>query len=228
MKKINDPGFGYTSSKNSQSMIDERGKSNVIHKNKSISINDTYAYLIDISWVKFFLYVFISYIIVNLFFAFIYVFVGIEEITNSTGNWLKDLLNAFFFSAQTITTVGYGSISPQGLLGNLISSFQALVGLLSFSFITGLLYGRFSKPKAAVKFSKNVILREFENSNAIMFKIMNYRSSIMIDPEVTVIYAKTIMDESKKFRKEFFKLKLEMSKIKYLTTTWTIVHKINN
>ena len=163
MEKIKDPGFGYSSSKNSQSMIDKSGKSNVIHKNKAFSVNDMYAFLIDISWGKFFFFVFISYIIVNLFFASMYIIVGIEEITQPTGSSLDDFFNAFFFSAQTITTVGYGSISPQGFWGNVISTFQALAGLLSFSFITGLLYGRFSKPKAAVKFSNNFIIRDFED-----------------------------------------------------------------
>lgn len=227
MKKIIDPGFGYSSSRNSQSMINKKGHSNVIHKNKALSINDTYAYLTDISWFKFFVFVFVSYIIINMFFASIYLLVGIEEITNSTGSKVQDFFNAFFFSAQTITTVGYGGISPQGFTGNIISTFQALVGLLSFSFVTGLLYGRFSKPKAAVKFSENVILRDFEDEKTIMFKLMNYRSTIMIDPKVTVIFANTIKDEDDDFRKEYFKLKLQMEKLKYLTTTWTIVHKID-
>ncbi|SDW49782.1 inward rectifier potassium channel [Lutibacter oricola] len=228
MKRIKDPGFGYSSSKNSQSMINEKGHSNVIHKNKSLSINDTYAYLIDISWFKFFIFVFISYIIVNTIFATIYLLVGIEQITNSTGSKIDDFFNAFFFSAQTITTVGYGGLSPQGFIGNVISTFQALTGLLSFSFITGLLYGRFSKPKAAVKFSNNVVLRDYEGGMAVMFKLMNYRPSIMIDPEVTVIYSNTIKAEDGNFKKDYFRLKLQMDKLKYLTTTWTIVHEIDN
>lgn len=228
MEKIKDPGFGYSSSKNSQSMIDKRGRSNIIHKNKGLSINDTYAYLIEISWFKFFLFVFLSYILVNIIFASIYILVGIEEIESSTGSGFLDFFNAFFFSAQTITTVGYGGISPQGFVGNMISTFQALVGLLSFSFITGLLYGRFSKPKAAVKFSDNVILRDFNNRTAIMFKLMNYREAIMIDPEVSVILAKTSENEGDGFRKEYFKLKLQLDKLKYLTTTWTIVHEIDD
>lgn len=228
MQKIKDPGFGYSSSRNSQSMIDQYGKSNVIHKNKRISFNETYAYLIEVSWIKFFMFVLISYIFVNLFFATIYMVVGIEEITSSTGNGIKDFFNAFFFSAQTITTVGYGGISPQGFWGSMISTFQALVGLLSFSFITGLLYGRFSKPKAAVKFSKNVILRDFNGGMALMFKLMNYRESIMIDPEVSVVFAKIEETKDGSFKKEYFKLKLQLDRLKYLTTTWTIVHQIDD
>ncbi|WP_111706384.1 ion channel [Lutibacter citreus] len=227
MKKIKDPGFGYLSRKGAKSIINKRGGSNVLHKNKAFSINDIYSYIIQISWFKFFLLVFLSYIVVNSFFAIIYLLIGIEEITSPTGNLLDDFFNAFFFSAQTITTVGYGGISPQGFLGNLISSFQALVGLLSFSFITGLLYGRFSKPKAAVRFSENIILRKFNNGKAIMFKLMNSRPNIMIDPEVTVIFSLTDNKHSKGFKRNFYKLNLELDKLKYLTTTWTVVHEID-
>ena len=90
------------------------------------------------------------------------------------------MLDYFFFSAQTISTVGYGVIAPKGILAGLLSSFEALVGLLSFSFITGLLYGRFSKPKAKIKFSKNLVIREFEGERTLMFRVMNKRTNLII------------------------------------------------
>lgn len=81
----------------------------------------------------------------NVIFGFFYLIIGIEEIIVPSGNLFQDFLNGFFFSAQTITTVGYGGIAPHGLGANMLSSFEALIGLLGFSFITGLLYGRFFK-----------------------------------------------------------------------------------
>tara|TARA_R110001583_G_scaffold8413_7_gene40224 strand:+ start:9380 stop:10300 length:921 start_codon:yes stop_codon:yes gene_type:complete len=228
MKKIKDPGFGYSSKKDAKSIVNKNGSSNIIHENKQFSINETYSYLIQISWVKFFVFVFLSYLILNILFGLLFVLVGIEEITESTGSLFNDFLNGFFFSAQTITTVGYGGISPHGFWANLISSFEALIGLLGFSFITGLLYGRFSKPKSSVNFSENIILRDFKNGKAIMFRLMNNFTNIMIEPEISVNFAITKESDDVGYKKDFYELKLEFDKIKYLPTTWTIVHIIDS
>ena len=227
MRNIKDPGFGYSSKKDVQSIVNKDGSSNIVHRNKKISFQDGYSYLIQISWPKFLSYIFFSYIILNVFFGIIFLLIGIDEITETTGNLFKDFLNGFFFSAQTITTVGYGGISPHGLLANIISAFEALIGLLGFSFITGLLYGRFSKPKSSILFSENIILREFKEGKALMFRLMNNRTSIMIEPEISVTLSITTKSENMDFKREFFQLNLEYDKIKYLPTTWTIVHEID-
>lgn len=227
MKKINDPGFGYSSKKNAQSLVNSKGESTIIHKNKKFSFQDTYSYLIQISWSKFFMLVLLGYIFINVIFGIIYTLIGIEEITTLSGNRFKDFLNGFFFSAQTITTVGYGGISPHGLSANLVSAFEALIGLLSFSFITGLLYGRFSKPKAAIKFSKHIIHRDFNSGKSLMFRLMNNRPTIMIEPEISVTLIISEKDENAVVKRAFYDLNLEKDKIMYLPTTWTIVHEID-
>ncbi len=227
-KKVKDPGFGYRSSKNAKKIINDDGSSNVIHVNRKSGMHDLYSYLIEVSWWKFFLYVLMIYTLINIFFAILYNLIGIEQITPSTGNTLRDLLNGFFFSAQTITTVGYGGIAPQGLIANIIASFQAMIGLLGFSFITGLLYGRFSKPKAAIKFSKHLIVRDFKEHRAVMFRLMNSRKNMMIEPQVTVTLAVTELDEKlDNYRRNFYQLKLERDKIMYLPTIWTLVHELD-
>lgn len=228
-KKVKDPGFGYGSFKNAKKIINNDGTSNVVHVNRKRGLHDLYAHLIDIPWWKFFLFVFLVYTIINVLFAILYNLIGIEQITPSTGNIFRDLLNGFFFSAQTITTVGYGGIAPQGLIANIIASFQAMIGLMGFSFITGLLYGRFSKPKAVIKFSKNIIVRDFKEGRALMFRLMNSRKNMMIEPQVTVTLAITEFDEkADNYRKNFYQLPLERDKIMYLPTMWTIVHEIND
>lgn len=228
-EKVNDPGFGNFSVKNIQRYVNKDGTFNIRHINKPRTISATYTYLITISWPKFFLFVLVSYTAINIFFACIYVLLGIENLTPSTGNLLHDFFNAFFFSAQTITTVGYGGISPNGILMGFISSFEAMLGLLSFSFITGLLYGRFSKPKASVKFSEDIILRDYQDKKALMFRIMNSRRAVMIRPraDVILLIPEKLEDDSGEYRSSFYKLDLERESITYLPTTWTIVHEIN-
>ncbi len=225
-QKINDPGFGNFSVQNSKRYVNKDGTFNIKHINKSNSISAAYSYLIAISWPKFFALVLLSYTLINVVFACAYLLIGIDNLTPSTGILMHDFFNAFFFSAQTITTVGYGGISPSGIVTGLISSFEAMLGLLCFSFVTGLLYGRFSKPKANIKFSNAMVLREYKGNNALMFRIMNTQKSIMIRPKATV----TLMlseKEKQTYKSSFFKLKLERDTITYLPTTWTVVHEID-
>ena len=226
-KKIKDPGLGYNSNKNVQSFVKQDGTSNILHLNRERNLDDLYTYLLGLSWTVFISIVVLGFVLINTGFALIYLWIGIEELTASTGNMWHDFLNAFFFSAQTVTTVGYGAISPSGIAAGIVSSIEALLGLMSFSFITGLLYGRFSKPKASIRFSKTIVLREFEKERALMFRLTNKRTSIMIEPEIKVTLTITEVDKKGDFKRSFYQLSLEREKITYLTTMWTIVHKIS-
>ena len=227
-RKTKDPGFGYNSKENARNIINDNGTSNVRHINRKRNVNDLYTYFIDISWFQFFVLILVAYTILNMLFGVFYVAIGIEQITKPKGTFLEDFLNGFFFSAQTLTTVGYGGIAPQGIAANFIAAFEAMIGLLSFSFITGMLYGRFSKPKANIEFSENIILRDFKSQKAIMFRLMNSRKTVMIEPEITVTLSVTEENVKNEFKRNFYELKLERNKIMYLPTVWTIVHQIDD
>jgi inward rectifier potassium channel len=226
-KKIKDPGVGNSSVRYAKRMINDNGYFNVIQKNSPRRFSEAYNYLVHVSWWQFFGLSLCSYILANIVFAIIYVVIGIDEIINSTGDVFSDFLNAFFFSSQTFTTLGYGAMAPNGLLSGIISSIEAFLGLMFFAFATGLLYGRFSKPRAAIRFSKNLILSNFGDSKAIMFRIMNNRKSAMINPKVSVTLVLSNENEVGEYVNNFYALKLERSTIKYLPTTWTIVHDID-
>lgn len=225
--KIKDPGFGLFSSRIAKRHLTDNGATTVIHINKKWVFSDTYLHLIEISWFRFFIFVTLSYVAINIFFGIIYTMIGIESITEPTGSLFKDFLNGFFFSAQTITTVGYGGISPNGTFANVVSTFEALIGLLSFSFITGLLYGRFSRPTASVRFSENMVYRDFKGKKALMFRLMNNRTNIMIKPRISVSLAITKGNSKNDFKQDFYQLSLERSSIQVLPTIWTIVHEID-
>jgi inward rectifier potassium channel len=226
-KKIKDPGIGNSSAPYVKRMINDNGDFNVIHNNKKRRFSEAYNYLVSISWWQFFVWSFISYVLANVCFALMYLFIGIEEITLKTNNLLADFLNAFFFSSQTFTTLGYGAMAPNGVASGIASSFEAFVGLMFFAFTTGLLYGRFSKPRAAIRFSKHLVFRDFENHKALMFRIVNDRKSTMINPEVTVTLTLSKKNTDGDYANSFYALQLERKNINYLPTTWTIVHKID-
>lgn len=226
-KKIKDPGIGKSSNKYAKRFINPDGSFNIKHVNRPSSLSESYNYLIGISWTKFFLWVVLGYTLINVLFAMIYTFLGISNITESTGSVLKDFLNAFFFSAQTITTVGYGAMAPKGLVFGIISSFEALVGLLSFSFITGLLYGRFSRPRANIRFSSSMVFRKHNGVDCIMFRLMSRSANVMIRPKIEATLSLSLENKNKKYINNFYNLKLERNSITYLPTTWTIVHPID-
>lgn len=227
-KTLVDQGFG-TKAKNKPSrLVKANGHFNVKHKNRKAVFSRGYHYLVGISWPKFFTIILSIYIGVNLVFAALYKFCGIEEITQSTGTFWGDFWNGFFFSAQTITTVGYGGMAPTGQLASWISTFEAFLGLLFFSFITGLLYGRFSKPEASIIFSSNIIHRPFKEGNAIMFRLMNRLPTVMIQPHVRFTLALHLKQDDGTYALRYYPLKLQFEKVNFLPTTWTLVHEIKD
>lgn len=224
-KSLTDPGIGYSSKRNAQRIIID-GKSNLRHIHNEKTLDNLYSYLIEISWLLFLTYVIIGYILVNVFFALIYYYCCPSDIVPAYHSLVSRFLNLVFFSAQTITTVGYGGMTPHSIIGGVISSLEALVGLMSFSFITGLLYGRFSKPTSKVKFSDFFVIREYEGKLALMFRLMNDRKNMLIEPELQLTMAITKHNKGT-YERQFFQLPLQRSKIVYLPSMWTVVHIID-
>ncbi|KAB8153685.1 ion transporter [Kordia sp. TARA_039_SRF] len=226
-RKVKDPGLGEDSIVIAKRMVNKDGSFNIRHLNRQKGISALYAYLVDISWTHFFCLVFLMYFILNMTFAAIYVSIGVEYISVEPQGFVIDFVNAFFFSSQTITTLGYGAMAPTSIIAGIVSSFQALIGLLSFSFVTGLLYGRFSKPKASIRFSDHIICREFNEGRALMFRLMNSKKDVMMNPRVKVTLAITEPDKKQGYKRNFYQLSLERDHITYLPTTWTLVHEID-
>ena len=224
-KKIKDPGIGNSSSKYFGRLIDNNGQFNVIHINKAPRFSETYNYLIGISWFQFFALAMLSYVLLNVLFAFLYCGVGIHEITPSKTP-VQNFFNAFFFSTQTFTTVGYGAMAPNGSASAIVASVESFFGLMFFAFVTSLLYGRFSKPRAAIRFSKHLIFSELNKNKALMFRIENNRLSTMINPKVAVTLILPKPNKKGEYINTFYNLDLERKTIDYLPTTWTLVHTI--
>ncbi len=98
---------------------------------------------------KFIAFIFLFFGLTNLVFACLYLTIGIDHLGGMVaGSNAEKFGEAFFFSAQTFTTVGYGRINPIGFNASLTASLEALIGLMSFALVTGLLYGRFAPPQS--------------------------------------------------------------------------------
>jgi inward rectifier potassium channel len=221
-------GFGVNPSDYGGRLINKDGMPNIEKKGLGfLERTSWYHTLLQLSRWKFFMTVLLFYIIINFFFAFAYLAVGIEHLkgTNASTS-LEKFGEAYFFSAQTFTTVGYGRISPSGFAASAVSSFEALMGLLSFALATGLFYGRFSKPKAYLRFSDKAILAPFKDGIALMMRVAPYKNTTLVDAEAKVS-AGLFLDDNGKTRSQFFPLELEYDKVNALSLSWTIVHPIN-
>ena len=175
---------------------------------------------------RFFLIILFFYISVNFLFTLAYYFIGVEHLVGlKTSSETEKFMEAFFFSTQTYTTVGYGRISPSGFLMNAVSSFHALIGLLSFAVATGLMYGRFSRPKAFIKFAEQAVIAPYKDITALMIRLTPFKNTTLTDAEAKITLV-IMADDNGKTMNQFFNLDLELSSINALTLSWTIVHPI--
>lgn len=186
---------------------------------------ELYHHLITMGGFRFLALLFLGFLVTNLLFAAVYLGLGMEHFVRTGGDGRLDrMLDAFFFSAQTLTTVGYGHISPGSHLVSAAAAFESLLGLLSFALATGLLYGRFSRPHARIRFSQQGLVAPYRGGTGFMFRFVNLRSNQLIEVEATV--ALSYLDGESKTR-QFITLPLERSRINLFPTSWTVVHPID-
>ncbi|MBS4029203.1 MAG: hypothetical protein KGZ58_11300 [Ignavibacteriales bacterium] len=186
-----------------------------------------YHHLLNLSWLQFHLLIIVSYFAANIFFAFAYLLCGDGALVGATGiTFSEKFLEAFFFSVQTIATIGYGGISPHGLAANILVTFEALLGLLGFALATGLLFARFSRPTANIIFSHSGVIAPYKNGTAFMFRIANARKNQLIEVKATLTMSRLETREGKTTRK-FYRLSLEREIVVFFPLHWVIVHPID-
>jgi inward rectifier potassium channel len=227
-KAEDNTGFGVNSSFSGGRFVNRDGSPNITKKGVNLFERySIYHTLLALPLWKFLLLVLLVYILINIFFACIYYAIGIEHLGGIiSASSIENFGEAFFFSAQTFTTVGYGRINPIGFLASTIAAIEALLGLLSFALATGLLYGRFSRPQSFLKFSDFAVIAPYKESVGLMLRLCPYKNNSLLDTEVKLTLAMRV-DENGKMVNRFFSLDLEISKLNALTLSWTLVHPID-
>ncbi len=209
-------------------------KRRFINKDGSLNVERTgysnwtlYHQLTESSWIGFFMHVVFYYVLVNSIFAMVYLLIGVESFGGiKSGSLWENFSQMFFFSVQTFTTVGYGAMSPVGMTANWVASLEALVGLLSAAVATGLLFSRFTRPKAQILYSKHAIIAPFENGNAFMIRIANTRDNKIMNLEAK-ISATWYEEVDGSMIRKYASLKLERDRVFLFPLSWTIVHPLN-
>lgn len=225
LKNTDNSGFG---SNASGRFINKDGLPNVQRRGVNVFNRlSWYHTMLNLSTFRFLSYLVIAYILVNILFAMIYYLIGVQHLTGiDKSNPLNEFIDVFFFSSQTFTTVGYGRIAPVGFTASLVATFEAFLGLLTFAIATGLFYGRFSRPRAYLRFSDIAVISPFKESSALMFRLAPYKNNALTDADVIVSAAIGVIEDGV-LKSNFYRLETQLSKINTLALNWTVVHKID-
>jgi inward rectifier potassium channel len=186
-----------------------------------------YLHLVNMSWPKFLATLFLGYVVVNTLFAAIYFALGPDQLAGADAptEWGR-FLNGFFFSSHTLSTVGYGNISPKGIAGNVVATFEALTGVLGFAVATGLLFGRVSRPSARIGFSENMLVSPYQEGASLQFRMVNRRANSLMELEAKVMLM-TVESREGKLQRNYQLLRLERPQVLFLPLSWTVVHPID-
>lgn len=226
---IIDTGFSAKAEKEGKRLLNKDGSFNVRKTGlRFMERFNVYHWLIGMSWPRFFLVLFSGYIFVNLLFATAYFIAGIEGLSGRHDNDVfGQFLEAFYFSSQTLTTVGYGFYSPISEFHSLLAAFESFMGLMSFAMATGLLYGKFSRPKTRLVFSENAIISPYKNGlNGLMIRLANAKDNQLTNVSA-IMMVSWIDNNSEEQSRKYYSLSLEINSIYMMATSWTLVHPIN-
>lgn len=222
-----DPGFTEKYRGGLNRIINPSGQFNVRRRGTTWRDVHPYLFMINTSWPVFSALIFAGFVVANLVFAAIYLKIGVEHLQGADiSTPLDRFMSAFFFSAQTFTTVGYGRISPDGVLTSLVASLQALLGLMSLAIATGLLFGRFSRPAARLAFSRQMVVAPYQSGLSLQLRVANRRSNNLMELEARVMMSTVVPTAGGALRK-FQNLVLERRTIQFMPLSWTIVHPID-
>lgn len=228
MKKPDfDPGLTQQYSAEISRVIRKDGQFNVRRHGTTWQDVHPYLYFLNAPWYIFIGVMVSGFIVVNFIFAATYYLIGVQHLQGAeAATEFGRFLNAFFFSAQTLTTVGYGTIAPRGVLVNFIASFEAMIGLMGFAVVTGFLVGRVSRPTARIGFSKRMIVAPYQDVTSLQFRLVNRGVSNLMELEASVLLM-TVVKTDGRLERKYERLELERDRVLFLALTWTIVHAID-
>jgi inward rectifier potassium channel len=185
---------------------------------------DVYRWLLGLSWPQFAGFVASLYVGLNLLFAALYSLQQ-ESIAGSTGgHWFFD---CFFFSVQTLATVGYGHMYPQTLYGHIITTVEIMSGIFLLAVMTGLIFVRFSRPSARVVFSNSIVIAPFNGKPTLMVRVGNENQHSMVEAEFRIMFSRDEpLVEGGDFR-YFYVLKLHFDRLTVFPAALTLRHTID-
>jgi inward rectifier potassium channel len=185
------------------------------------SWSDVYHVIMSMTWPRFFAWAIGIYLLVNLAFACAYA-LGDHAVSNA-----HSFADCFFFSVETLATVGYGVMSPATLYGHVVATCEIVTGMMSMAVITGLLFARFSKPTARILFSRVAVITPYDGVPTLMLRVANQRRSYILEATASMVLARDVETADGHSLRRFFDLKLERARSPMFALSWLIMHRID-
>ena len=184
--------------------------------------DDIYHYMMEASWARLIVIIGVIYSTTNALFATLYVLSG-DSIAGAEKGSFTD---AFFFSVQTLSTVGYGVMSPKGPLGGVLVTAEAFIGLLGMAMASGLMFSKFARPTARVIFSSRVIVTTRNGKPCLVMRMANGRGNEIIEATLRVSVLKPEVTAEGERMRRFHDLVLTRNQTPLFTLTWMVIHEI--
>jgi inward rectifier potassium channel len=186
-------------------------------------LSDLYHQLLTWSWTRLFATLAVAYVAINALFALAYLALGPGAIQNAEPGSFTD---AFFFSFDTMATIGYGDKVPRGIPANLLSMAQVMLGMAGLAVTTGLVFTKFARPTARVLFSKVAVIHPFDGVPSLLFRMANARANQIIEAELTAVAIRTERTLEGDEVRRIYDLKLRRARSSAFSLSWTAVHPI--
>ncbi len=187
-------------------------------------MSDFYYRVMLASWPQFFIGAILIYLCINAGFALVYFF-GDNMIINARPN---SFIDAYIFSFQTSTTIGYGYLLPKNGITHVIVMVDVFSGLLFVAVLTGLVFARLAKPKARVLFSQQVVITQHRGQTTLLVRLANGRKrSSIINCHVSAVLMMEDRDPESMFERHFIDMHLQRNNVPIFALTWTLVHTID-
>ncbi|MGB7201644.1 MAG: ion channel [Pyrinomonadaceae bacterium] len=225
-----DLGFGsVVAGQSRQRLLNADGTFNVQRTGlPAVTSLNLYHILLSMKWRTFLLLVLLLYFVSNIVFGVLYASFGASALVDTSAEPTSNLfVRGFFFSVQTFATIGYGTIHPVGIVPNLLVTIESYYSLLANALITGLVFARFARPVAKLIFSDVAVIAPYRGIEGLMFRLVNGRSSQLIEVEIKVLFARFVNENGWAVRRFDF-LDLERSKVTFLPLSLTVVHPIDD
>ncbi len=182
---------------------------------------DLYHFLVTSSWPALIGLIAAAFTIANLLFALgYYLDQGIE---NARSGSFADM---FFFSVQTMATIGYGKMEPVTIFSNILVSVEALTGLLALALMTGLVFSKFSRPTARVRFTRCVVISPRDGVNSLMIRAANLRANRIVEADIHVVLARQEVTAEGDTIRRLYDLPMTRGRSAMFALSWTAVHQI--
>ena len=184
---------------------------------------DLYHRALTISWPVFFFSLAFLFLVLNSVFASLYELGGVN-IANQNP---KGFAGAFFFSVETLATVGYGDMHPQTLYGHLVATFEIFVGMSGIALATGLIFARFSRPRAKIMFSRYAIVRPIDGRTTLMVRTANARQNVIIEARARLRLMRVEQSSEGYVLRKIYDLRLVRDQQPMFYLGWNLMHVID-